>query len=62
LIGKTPARGKVTRADIAAVAAELLGREDTRGYFDLVQGEDDVATAVNKLVKGGHDRQEGEDL
>lgn len=62
LLGKTPARGKISREDVAVVAAELLGREDTQGWYDLVAGEDAVADAVEKLVKSGHDGMEGEEL
>jgi hypothetical protein len=61
-LGKTSSRGKVTRADVAAVAAALLARDDTRGWYDLLEGEDDVEFAVDELVKSGHNGQEGEDL
>ena len=62
MIGKTPSRGSVTREDVARVAAALLARDDTKGWYDLLQGEDEVDAAVEKLVKEGWDGIEGEDL
>ncbi len=61
-IGKTPARGSVSRADVAAVADALLARDDTRGWFDLLQGDDDIDQAIDKVVKSGHNGLEGEDI
>lgn len=61
-LGKTSCRGKVTRADVATVAAALLVRNDTRGWYDLLEGDEDVESAIDELVKGGHNGQEGEDL
>ncbi|KAF4547957.1 putative NAD(P)H-binding protein 1 [Elsinoe fawcettii] len=61
-LGKTSARGAVTREDVAIVADALLAREDTKGYFDLLNGDEEVETAVARLVKEGHDGIEGEDL
>ncbi len=50
------------REDVAAVAAALLDREDTRGWFDLLQGDTSIAEAIDELVKNGHDGLQGEDL
>lgn len=62
-IGETQARGNVSREDVAAVAVALLERDDTRGYYDLLEGKDDIATAVEKLSKSGHPTTPpGEDL
>ena len=61
-MGKTSSRGKVTREDVAAVAAALLDRSDTRGWYDLLQGDDNVESAIDSLVKEGFDGIEGEDL
>ena len=61
-LGKTSSRGKVTRADVAAVAAALLDRDDTRGWFDLLEGSDDIASAIDELVKNEHNGQDGEDF
>lgn len=52
----------VSREDVAAVAAALLAREDTRGWYDLLQGEQTIAEAIDDLVQNGHNGLEGEDL
>lgn len=61
-LGKTKSRGSIPRADVAAVAAALLERDDTRGWLDLLEGETPVSTAVENVVKSGIDCVEGEDL
>ncbi|KAI9838088.1 MAG: hypothetical protein M1819_006243 [Sarea resinae] len=61
-LGKTDARGSVSRGDVAAVAARLLERPDTRGWFDLLEGEEPVESAVERVVKEKVDCVEGEDL
>ena len=61
-LGRTGARGPISRQDVAAVAAALLDRDDTRGWYDLLQGDDDIAGAIDTLVKEGFDGIEGEDL
>jgi hypothetical protein len=52
----------ITREDVARVAAVLLERNDTRGWFDLLQGDDSVEDAVDKLVQSNHNGLEGEDM
>ena len=61
-MGKTSSRGDVQRADVAAVAAALIEREDTNGYFDLLNGDNGIEAEIDRLVKEGHDGTEGEDL
>jgi len=61
-LGKTSTQGKISRADVAGVAAALLDRNDTRGYYDLLQGDTPIKEAVEELVKINHDGIEGEDL
>lgn len=61
-LGKTSSSGSIPRADVAAVAAALLERDDTRGWFDLLEGEQGVAEAVDQVVKAGIDCVEGEDM
>jgi len=60
--GKTSSKGKVSRGDVAATAAALLGRDDTRGWYDLLEGTTPIEQAVDEAVKSGHDGIEGEDL
>ncbi|KAN0094162.1 hypothetical protein V8E51_017346, partial [Hyaloscypha variabilis] len=45
-LGKTKFSGRVSRADVAATAIGLLSRDDASGWFDLVDGSDDIETAV----------------
>ena len=52
----------VPREDVARVAAALLDRDDTRGWFDLLEGDDSIDEAVEKLVQNNHNGLEGEDL
>jgi nucleoside-diphosphate-sugar epimerase len=61
-LGKTSSRGNVSREDVALVAAALLERSDTRGWFDLLEGDVDIATAIDRLVQDGHNGMEGEDM
>lgn len=62
LLGKTPARGDVSRESVARVAAALLEREDTRGWYDLINGDEPIEEAVDRLVKEKWDGIEGENL
>jgi hypothetical protein len=60
--GKTGAGGKVARADVADVAVRMLERDDTRGWYDLLSGSEDVGTAVERLVSEKVNCVEGEDV
>jgi len=67
--GHTKARGKVTRADVAGVAAELLTREGVSGWFDLLGADEEsgekgevVKEAVDRVLSEKVDCMEGEDL
>lgn len=51
-LGHTTARGKVSRADVADVAARLLERNDTRGWYNLSGGDEKVEDAVKRVVRG----------
>jgi nucleoside-diphosphate-sugar epimerase len=61
-LGKTRARGFVTRGDVAEVAVRLLEQEGARGWFDLLAGEEDVGSAVERVIKDGVNSIDGEDL
>ncbi|KAM0168075.1 hypothetical protein ACHAPF_011357 [Botrytis cinerea] len=61
-LGKTKFSGRVSRADVAAVAVSLLSRSDASGWFDLVDGSDDVESAVNNAVQNNLNSIHGEDL
>ncbi|PVH70251.1 hypothetical protein DL98DRAFT_661265 [Cadophora sp. DSE1049] len=60
-LGRTQFSGRVSRTAVAAVVVGLLER-DTKGWFDLVEGSDDVESAVAKAVRDGVNCVEGEDL
>lgn len=61
-LGKTPSLGQVKIADVAAVAVSLLARDDTDGWYDLVEGSDSVEKAVDMCVENGVNCFEGEDI
>jgi hypothetical protein len=61
-LGKTSARGFVTRADVAEVAAQLLEVEGANGWVDLLGGDEDVGKAAQRVVKERVDSIEGEDI
>lgn len=61
-LGKGAAKGQVRRADVAAVAAELLGNDKANGWYDLLEGDEDISTAVERVVRDKVDCVEGEDV
>ncbi|KAJ5171422.1 uncharacterized protein N7500_004205 [Penicillium coprophilum] len=62
-LGTTPnGRGSVTREDVAIVADLLLSRADTEGWIDLVNGEEDVEEAVDRVAREKIDAVAGEDV
>ncbi|OJD11541.1 hypothetical protein AJ78_07714 [Emergomyces pasteurianus Ep9510] len=60
LEGGVPAN--VGREDVAIVADRLLARGDTRGWLDLLGGEDEIDEAVEMVVRDRVDAVEGEDV
>ncbi|KAL4888956.1 NAD(P)-binding protein [Aspergillus ambiguus] len=62
-LGKTArGRGTVTREDVAIVADRLLARADTHGWYDLLNGEEPVDDAVERVARDKVDAMEGEDV
>ena len=61
-LGQTSSRGSIPRADVAAVAAALLERSDTNGWYDVLEGPDEIAAAIEQVVRDKHDGIAGEDL
>ena len=58
-LGKTGARGKVSRETVARVIAELLANDGVGScWLDLVEGEEEVESAVAGCVKEGVDCSE----
>lgn len=60
-LGKTRASGPVTREDVADVTAKLLDTAYS-GWVDLIQGDEDTASAVDRVVREKIDCAEGEDV
>ena len=61
-LGHVRPGGKVSRADVAEVAAHLLDAQGARGYVDLIGGDKDIAAEVKRFVDQGIDCIEGEDV
>ncbi|EAW13892.1 uncharacterized protein ACLA_069200 [Aspergillus clavatus NRRL 1] len=61
-LGKTRGQGSVTREDVARVADQLLAREDTDGWYDLLNGEEPIEQAVERVAREKVDAVEGEDV
>ena len=61
-LGKTKARGKVTRADVAATAASLLDKQQASCWLDLLEGEEPINVAVDNCIRDKVDCIEGEDI
>ena len=52
-LGPDVPRGNVTRADVAAVLAAVLDRDDTVGHqWDLVGGDVPISAAIDAAVRG----------
>ncbi|KAI3109411.1 hypothetical protein CBS147333_5733 [Penicillium roqueforti] len=62
-LGITPkGDGSVTREDVAIVADLLLARADTEGWIDLVNGDEGVEEAVERVAREKVDAVVGEDV
>ena len=60
-LGKTVARGKVPRGDVAEVTARLLD-SNYKGWVDMLEGNEAIGEAVKRVEEEGLDCVEGEDL
>lgn len=61
-LGKTAGKGSVAREDVAIVADLLLARDDTSGWYDLLNGDEGVEEAVERVAREKVDAVEGEDV
>ncbi|KAI9746621.1 MAG: hypothetical protein M1818_000334 [Claussenomyces sp. TS43310] len=52
----------VQRADVADVAVRLLESEGANGWFDLLNGENEAAAEVERVIQEGVNSIEGESL
>jgi len=62
VLGRTKASGSVSRGDVAEVAVRLLERDGVKGWFDLLGGEEDLGSEVERVLKEGVDSRDGESL
>jgi hypothetical protein len=62
LMGKITSRGNVSRATVAEAVVAVLETEGSRGWIDFLDGDEDVSTAVKRLVKEEIDSVDGEDF
>jgi hypothetical protein len=60
-MGKIGASGKTSRATVAESIVEVL-EKGARGWVDVLDGEEEIGGAVERLVREGIDAVEGEDL
>ncbi|KAL3435870.1 hypothetical protein BDV09DRAFT_184663 [Aspergillus tetrazonus] len=61
-LGKTKSEGKVSRENVARVADVLLAKDGSKGWVDLLDGEEEIGDAVERVVREGVDVVEGEDV
>lgn len=61
-LGKTGVKGFINRSDVADVAARLLEKEGAKGWIDVLNGEEEIGSAVDRVVRECVDCREGEDL
>ena len=61
-LGKIGAKGSVSRQSVAEVVKEFVESQGGKGgYVDLLNGEEDVTKAVERVVREGVDCAEGEE-
>ncbi|KAI5293309.1 hypothetical protein KEM52_005659, partial [Ascosphaera acerosa] len=61
-LGKTRQAGSISRQQVAIVADKLLARDDTKGWYDLCDGDEPVDEAIERVVRDKVDAVEGEDV
>ncbi|KAF2009998.1 NAD(P)-binding protein [Aaosphaeria arxii CBS 175.79] len=60
--GRIGSEGKISREAVAQAVVAALEVEGTKGWLDILDGEDAPVEAVRKYVRDGSDAVEGEDL
>jgi hypothetical protein len=61
-IGKIGAGGKTSRATTAEAIVAALQTDGAKGWIDVIDGDEDVSQAMQKLVNDGTDAVDEEDL
>lgn len=61
-VGKIGTGGKTSRATVAETIVAVLEVEGARGWIDVIDGEEDVKSAIQGLVREGIDSVDEEDV
>lgn len=61
-VGKLGARGKTSRATVAEAIVATLETEGAKGWIDVIDGDEDAHTVIQKLTEEGIDTAEEEDF
>ncbi|KAF2103576.1 hypothetical protein NA57DRAFT_33024 [Rhizodiscina lignyota] len=61
-LGKTEGSGKSSRARVAEITAALLESGYKGGWVDMLDGDETVSDAVQRVTKANEDAIEGEDV
>lgn len=61
-VGKIGVGGKTSRATTAEAIVAALETEGAKGWIDVVDGDENASTAIQKLTKDGLDAADEEDL
>ncbi|KAI5301278.1 hypothetical protein KEM55_006595 [Ascosphaera atra] len=61
-LGKITTFGPVSREQVAIVMDKLLERNDTKGWIDLIDGDEPIDQAIDRVVKDKVDAVDGEDV
>lgn len=60
-LGHGPSRGDSSREGVAKTVVEVLAK-GAKGWIDMLDGEEEIGAAVDKLVKEGVDSVDEEDF
>ncbi|CAO2654723.1 Nn.00g114560.m01.CDS01 [Neocucurbitaria sp. VM-36] len=61
-VGKIGVGGKTSRATVAEAIVAALQTEGAKGWIDIIDGDNDVSTAIEQLTREGVDSVDEEDL
>ncbi|KAF2121125.1 hypothetical protein BDV96DRAFT_484289 [Lophiotrema nucula] len=60
--GKIGSRGKASRATVAEAIAAVLETENARGWYDMLDGDENISEAVKRVVREKVDSVDDEDF
>lgn len=61
-LGRTRVKGKISRGDVAEVAVAILAQGQVNGWVDLMNGDEDITSAIDRLARTKETSMEGESL